>query len=68
MTCLETYTAATEQMEKAQAEVRRLGDVRAQALAQLNAEGQSYGKIAEKVGTSRKNVQKLVERGRKIGR
>jgi DNA-directed RNA polymerase specialized sigma24 family protein len=61
---LDEYTAATGQMEAAQAEVKRLGDVRARALARLNAEGQSYEKIAGQVGTSRKNVQKLVERGR----
>ena len=66
MNPLNEYAAATTQMEAAQAEVKRLGDVRARALAQLNAEGQSYEKIAGHVGTSRKNVQKLVERGRDL--
>lgn len=67
MTHLSDYEDATGQMEAAQAEVKRLGDVRARAMfAHYEQTGLSYGKIAEQVGTSRKNVQKLVERGREL--
>lgn len=66
MNPLDEYAAATKQMEQAQAEVKRLGDARARALAQLNAEGLSYGKIAAQVGISRGKVQNLVERGQDL--
>lgn len=67
MTPLDEYTAATEQMEAAQAEVKRLGDVRARAmLAHYEKTGLSYGKIAVQVGLSRGKVQNLIERGREL--
>lgn len=67
MSHLDDYRAATEQMERAQEEVKRLGDVRARAmLAHYTESGLSYGKIAEQVGGSRGNVQKLVERGQEL--
>lgn len=66
MNPLDEYTAATKQMEQAQAEVKRLGDARARAmLAHYEETGLSYGKIADQVGVSRGKVQQLVERGRK---
>lgn len=60
---MNAYTKAT----KLEAKYRRAADdaasERARALAQMHAEGMSYGAIAEATGLSRSRVQQLVERG-----
>ena len=59
-----TYQQATaEETEWGQARTEA-HHKRCKALAQINAQGYSYAKIAAEIGLSRPTVQKMVERGR----
>lgn len=61
------YRIATEAQHAAEAAVTHYRNVRARLLAELNAQGLSYAKLAAALGLdSRVQAQRLVEHGREL--